>query len=597
MSLVGVSIVAASATDTRPDTYSFFTSADVSRAQTSFSRRTNEVGLRFSSSGTGTLKAVRFLKPRGEAAQHRVTVWSATGAKLASTQSANESSSGWQEVTLPQPVQIQAGRSYVVSYQTSRYQVSRNYFSSRLTAGPLSLTYTPGVFGNVAGQVPSQWGWRSNYWVDVVFQPAATEPPTTAPTESSPSPSATPSASPSSSPSPTASPSPTESTTAPADTSAVLALPRVPWEGGPSYYNSFPQAKADGWTDPNRFPIGVWYESVLSDADVQKDKANGLNTYVELTGDSDMNVVKRNGMSAIVSGKYANQGNESVGWLLGDEVDMNDGPGAGYTTMQNLLNGYPAGDGRMRYANFGKGVQIWESDAEAGKFVNDYTTATSADMYWYTDPWMCPGPGEPLPLGVPAATCRRAANYGLTVDRMRYLDGLDGKRQPIYGFVEDGHPFTQSTAPTITADQIAGAVMSSLIHEARGIIYFNHNFGGSCISQHVLRDQCGDAVRPTVAKVNSEINSLAPVLNTQSYKWTFNSSVDTMLKAYDGSFYIFAMPGRSGGTGTQKLTLPAGLTGSTAEVMFEGRSVPISGGAIQDDFAKESSYHIYKITP
>jgi hypothetical protein len=70
-----------------------------------------------------------------------------------------------------------------------------------------------------------------------------------------------------------------------------------------------------------------------------------------------------------------------------------------------------------------------------------------------------------------------------------------------------------------------------------------------------------------------------------------------MLKAQDGSFYIFAMPGRSGGTGSQKLTLPEGLHGASAEVLFENRTVSIANSVIQDTFAKEFSYHVYKITP
>jgi hypothetical protein len=32
------------------------------------------------------------------------------------------------------------------------------------------------------------------------------------------------------------------------------------------------------------------------------------------------------------------------------------------------------------------------------------------------------------------------------------------------------------------------------------------------------------------------------------------------------------------------------------EVLYENRTLPISGGAFQDSFAAENSYHIYKIT-
>ena len=57
---------------------------------------------------------------------------------------------------------------------------------------------------------------------------------------------------------------------------------------------------------------------------------------------------------------------------------------------------------------------------------------------------------------------------------MRALDAMDGQRKPIWNFVEVGHPFTESNAPTITGPQIRAAVWHSIIAGARGIIYFNH---------------------------------------------------------------------------------------------------------------------------
>ncbi|SCF25668.1 hypothetical protein GA0074695_4861 [Micromonospora viridifaciens] len=396
-----------------------------------------------------------------------------------------------------------------------------------------------------------------------------------------------------------------------------MALPRVAWEGGPAYYGTYPVARAAAWTDPSFFPIGVWYEGVLTQGHVDLDRAAGLNTYVMLTSDSDLGLIRRNGMFAMVDDVGVGPGAETTGWVLNDEVDMWGGAGngtwtgrypgegnicvsgrydCGHDVMKRLSAQFPSGDGRLRYANFGKGVMFWQSDSKAAAFVNGYTSVTSNDIYWYTDPNVCTSPSEGPTYGVTATTCRRAANYGLTMDRMRELDAKDGKRQPIYAFVEVGHPFKENDAPTITGDQVAGAVMNSLIHEARGIIYFNHNFGGSCISQHVLRDCGRNTTRPKVTEVNARIKALAPVLNTQSYQWRFNPALDTMLKAYGDSYYIFAMPGRTGGTGAQRLILPPGLTGAKAEVLFENRTVPISGGAIEDSFAKEFSYHIYKIT-
>ncbi|WP_199442690.1 hypothetical protein [Umezawaea beigongshangensis] len=392
----------------------------------------------------------------------------------------------------------------------------------------------------------------------------------------------------------------------------------VPWEGGPAYYRAFPAAEAAGWADPAFFPRAVWFESVVDRAGVDLDRAAGLNTYVELTADSDLDLVRAAGMFAVPSAGHAGVGPETVGWLVADEPDMWAGPGAGewtgnypgqgeicapvtakcgYTVLDRVRDRLPKDDGRLRYANFGKGVMFWESDSEAGPFLNGRTDLTSADVYWYTDPNVCDSPSEGPLMGIGAAHCRRAANYGTTMDRMRKLDADDGHLQPLWAFVEVGHPFTEHDAPTITGDQLAGAVVNSLIHEARGIVYFNHSFGGPCVSQHVLRDSCGAAVRPSVTRVNEQIAHLAPVLNTQSHRWEFNGALDTMLKEHDGSRYVFAMLKRRTAPGTHVLTLPPDTRGSTAEVLFENRTVPVVDGTITDELAAESSYHVYKITP
>jgi len=613
--LATATVVAAWAADSPRDSYSFFTRTDVSRVPVDPDTVPVELGLRFTSSSDGILTAVRFLKAHGDRSAHRVSVWDGDGTRLTTATPVKETRSGWQQVSLPEPVTIEEGETYVVSYHTSRYRVTEQYFKRDVTAGPLTASGPAGVYAYGSGGFPDQTWKASNYWVDVVFRPGDAAPP-------SPSPSPTPSTAPESpSPAPTGSPTTSTSPTPPPQPVAgapILDLPRVAWEGGPSFYATFPQAKASGWTDPGFFPIGVWYEGVYTQEEIDKDKAVGLNTYVMLTGQSDVGLIRRNGMYALIPEPFGNRGNESVGWIIGDEADMWGGPGNGLWTgkypgqgqictttsqgcgldvMKKESATVPAGDQGLRYANYGKGVVFWQSDSDAGKFVNGFSSVVSNDIYWYTDPHVCSAPAEGPSYGVTTRNCRRAANYGLTMDRMRELDAMDGKRQPVWAFIEVGHPFTENDAPTINGDQIAGAVMNSLIHEARGVQYFNHNFGGSCLSQHVLRDRCGTAIRPAVTEINKRITSLAPVLNTQSYRWEFNKGLDTMLKAHDGSYYVFAMLGKDTATGSHKLTLPAGMAGARAEVLFENRTVAISGGAIQDTFAEEFTHHVYKITP
>jgi hypothetical protein len=413
-------------------------------------------------------------------------------------------------------------------------------------------------------------------------------------------------------------PRPPGTTTPPTAATLPAALPKVPWEGGPAYYARFPATKAAGWTADSFFPIGVWYESVISQDDVDKDKAAGVNTYVELTETSDMALIRKNGMFAIPSKPITGYGAETVAWLITDEADMWAGPGddgwtgnfpgqgplcvpddpdkerCGYTVMKTLKGRLPSGDGRPYYANYGKGVMVHQSDKDAARFVNDYTDLVSLDLYWYTSSYACQDAENWL--DIPPAQCRLAANYGSLIDRQRELDAVDGRRQPVYAFVEVGWPAPEDKQ-NIEPDQLKGAVMSSLIHEARGIIYFNHSFGGPCQTQHALRDKCGERTRPAVTEMDRQIRQLAPVLNTQSLRHPFGPGLDTMLKAYKGSYYVFSMLKRGEHTGPRTFTLPGGVTPREVEVLYENRRLPVSGGTFTDSFEKEYSYHIYKVTP
>ncbi len=381
-------------------------------------------------------------------------------------------------------------------------------------------------------------------------------------------------------------------------------------DGGQQYYGKFPNGLP---ASPNYFPVGIWFESVLAPADVPLDRAAGINLYVELTADSNVQYIRDAGSYAIPSWTSP----LASGFLLSDESDMWAGPGSaawtgnypgagtvcapaeskcGYTVQGTLVSKAPANT--MIYANYGKGVTFWESTAEAGQFVNNYQQVVSADNYWFTDPNICAPTEGGVMLATPRALtdseCRKASNYGWTVERTRAFVSPKGNL-PVWAFVELGHPFTEASAPTITAPEIRAAVWSSIIHGARGITYFNHSFGGSCISQHVLRDACGAAIRPTVTAVNQQIAELAPVLNAPFVDGVATTSglIDTAVKAYNGSLYIIA---GSTQTGPQSVALNLKCGGGTSvTVLGENRSLAMVGGSFTDTFADSNAVHIYRV--
>ncbi|MET1086457.1 MAG: hypothetical protein ABWY04_04950 [Arthrobacter sp.] len=382
-------------------------------------------------------------------------------------------------------------------------------------------------------------------------------------------------------------------------------------DGGRNFFGRYPGSLPAG---QDFFPIGVWFESVLQTSDLDLDRAAGINTYVQLTDNSDLSLIRANGSHAMPSA----QSPFASGYLVSDEVDMWAGGGSnkwtgnqqgegvicspadsgcGFTVQEALTARLPAG--ALRYSNYGKGVTFHLKNPAAAQFVNKYQDVVSADNYWFTDPYICSlveggavfGNGRDLSN----EECRVAAHYGWTVDRVRSLVNPAGSK-PVWAFVELGHPFSEPESLSITAPQIRAAVWSSIIHGARGIVYFNHSFGGDCISQHILREDCGEQVRPTVTAVNRQIASLALVLNSPSVNGLVSadsSGIDVSVRVFNGNFYVLAAANR-GAEQSVTFTLACGRAGA-ATVLDEGRSLKVSANAFTDSFANANAVHIYRL--
>jgi hypothetical protein len=132
------------------------------------------LGLQFKASTSGTVTGVRFYKEVDNTGAHVGSLWSATGALLATGTFSGESASGWQELAFTTPVAITAGTTYVVSYHTNagHYAITANGLASAVTNGPLTALASGGVYSyGSANGFPSNSFNASNYWVDVVYSP------------------------------------------------------------------------------------------------------------------------------------------------------------------------------------------------------------------------------------------------------------------------------------------------------------------------------------------------------------------------------------------------------------------------------------------
>jgi hypothetical protein len=135
-----------------------------------------ELGVKFRSDTDGLITGIRFYKSSANTGLHVAHLWTSTGTLLAAANFANESASGWQEVSFASPVAVTAGATYVASYWTpnGRYSINGGYFGSGgTTAGPLralgNAESPNGVYRAGASGFPADSWNASNYWVDVVF--------------------------------------------------------------------------------------------------------------------------------------------------------------------------------------------------------------------------------------------------------------------------------------------------------------------------------------------------------------------------------------------------------------------------------------------
>ncbi|NBR65349.1 MAG: DUF4082 domain-containing protein, partial [Actinobacteria bacterium] len=100
-----------------------------------------ELGLKMSSSADGWVRKVTFYKYAGDNSVHTANVWSSTGILLASQNFADETESGWQSVTLNNPVRIDANQSFTVSVFSDAYRFNGSFTNSlpSRTSGPLTI--------------------------------------------------------------------------------------------------------------------------------------------------------------------------------------------------------------------------------------------------------------------------------------------------------------------------------------------------------------------------------------------------------------------------------------------------------------------------
>lgn len=409
-------------------------------------------------------------------------------------------------------------------------------------------------------------------------------------------------------PAATAATAATASTAATVGANGVLHLPRIPWEGGPAYWNKFPIARADGWTNPDFFPIAIWFDGVSTNAEVRDDKSYGIDIYIGMDPTANYQLFAQNHVYIFdtLLNTPPNAAAEPGLFLL-DEPDGRTTSSHDLATIKKVVRTTPS-DGRFKEINFSATV-INGSEPAINKvnlqdMVASYAGPVSVDKYYYTQPSCFDI--RYLITPIYPNHCRTASSYGATVRALRARVAAGGHLKPVWNFVEDlsGAPGPGHFYAYIQPGQLEGAVMNSIINEARGILYFNQSFAGPCIGSNVIRLvelgrlPCAQPQVNAMKEVDKVVDSLAPVINTQSYRYAFGPNLNTMLKSYKGYAYIFAMISGAARSepGERTFTLPPVLArAKNVDVLDENRTISVKGGRFTDDFAHEYSYHIYRV--
>ncbi|WP_425956199.1 hypothetical protein [Xylanimonas sp. McL0601] len=370
------------------------------------------------------------------------------------------------------------------------------------------------------------------------------------------------------------------------------------WWGGPAYYAKFPRAVASGWTRPDFFPIAVFFGPPQQ---APRLAALGINTYMGAEHEPPISTITRTGISVIASTDWTpaevGDDNRVVGWHISDECEMGSYWCASkdehvrvekqrsFADQARALH-----DGRFLQANFGSGVLgTWWAPTTMDDHLA-LVDVSSVDEYARTSP----GVRDLIrdsPAWPPGADPASASAYGWLQDRMETFN-TPAASKPNWVFVEVARPYlTDDGARTITAAEIGGSVWSALIHGAAGIAYFQHNNDPSC-GNYALVD-CGATRADAVKTIDAEVRALAPVLNSQPYRWQFGPGLQTSLRSWEGHAYVLAMT--SGGTGERTFRLPPGVNGAAVEVVGEHRTIRVSHGRFSDTFATADTHHVYRV--
>ena len=384
------------------------------------------------------------------------------------------------------------------------------------------------------------------------------------------------------------------------------SAPYAQWANGPG-------------RDPSYFPIAVWLQAPKN---AKRYREAGFNLYVGLwkgPTEAQLAELRAAGMPVICSqnevGLKHLDDKLIVGWMHGDEPDnaqrfdrywKND--------AQRVAKGWPE-YGQRKWRGYAPPIP-------PQSIVDDYQKIAAAD------------PSRPVIMNLGQGVAwdawhGRGVRTNHPEDYPKYVKGCDVVSFDIYPAVHSNDAVrgnlwyvargvsrlrkwtgdekvvwnciecTRISNPNVkpTPHQVRAEVWMALIHGSRGLIYFVHQFKPKFIEHALLVD--GEMLEAVTA-LNKQIDSLASVINSPTIpdaatvkSSSPNTPIHVAVKKHEGATYLFAVAMYHQDT-TATFSLAGLEDAAKAEVIGEGRTVPIQNGQFSDSF-KGYDVHLYRI--
>jgi hypothetical protein len=139
------------------------------------------LGVKMFSDVPGQILGCSFYKAAANTGIHVVNLWDSAGRLLATQIATSETTEGRQLILFSRPISIAANQVFTCGYfaPNGHFSNDKNTLTSQKNVPPLHVPSNGGVFvySGQATQWPTSTWTASNYWVDVLFAPAAKSPP------------------------------------------------------------------------------------------------------------------------------------------------------------------------------------------------------------------------------------------------------------------------------------------------------------------------------------------------------------------------------------------------------------------------------------